>query len=927
MAGERESLDLDATMAAPSLPPSVTGDLDATALVTSTRPSHVAAALLDGPPPRIGRYSILGELGRGGMGIVYSAFDPELDRKIAVKVIRGERSADARARLLREAQAMARLSHPNVVTVHDVGTDGDAVFIAMEFVAGATLGAWIRAGGHGWREALALLRDAGRGLAAAHRVGLVHRDFKPDNVLIADDGAVKITDFGLARTALDADDVRIPIGGPSINLSSALTVDGAIVGTPAYMAPEQHLGAAADARSDQYAFCVSLFEALYGWRPHSGATLAELRASVLGGVVEPPPPTSKVPRWLFPILARGLRTDPDTRWPSLDALLAALDADPARARRRWIAALVGVALVVAAAVGVDRAEAAAAAAREHRCRSAAALAIAPTWSTARRDALQRAILGSGAEGSANAWTTLAAATDALVAEADEAHRSICLEEVSDDPQARRDAPRRRACVTHQLRQLRATLAVLDDADAALVERIDDLIAGFPRIRRCDDPRTLATIAANEEHDGAYENLKLKVEHAKALANAGRYQRAASLLPGVVAASRDTPDVLAEAHIVAGRVHADLGDLPAAEASFLDALRVSLRHGLEIPAADAVIHLVYHFASLSGDFKEAQRWLPLAEALSHRAEDLEIRLGYYNYRGVFELQSGAHAAALATIDEGYRLALALGVRGKNLAALANNRGFALLALGRRAEARAAHEEALSILRASVDDDHPDIPLTLANLGTCALFEGDVDAALAYYRDALKRQEAAFGPSHPQIGIALNNLAGAELDAGDIDAAHAHILRALEILEATLGPDHLYTAYARAGLGDILVRLGRPDPAPLERALAAIEASAGPDHVHAGYPAAILGELAFAAGDLPRARQLLERAHRLRATSEEITRADRARTTFAFAKVLAAQGETAAALARAAEAEDDYAHAGPAHDGKRLAVAAWRLALAP
>src|SRR5687768_12143915 len=241
-----------------------------------------------GPAPRratpmmprgttVGRYILLEAVGIGGMGVVYRAFDPELDRSVAVKLIRAaEDSDESRARLLREAQAMARLSHNNVVGVHDVGTVGDQVFLAMDMLDGQTLRDWLKER-RSWRDILRAFADAGRGLAAAHRAGLVHRDFKPSNAFVETSGRVRLLDFGLARPA----DAMVAAGGsgdsssdddePSARGAAAIyasvTRAGKIAGTPRYMAPEQAKTGNATALSDQYAFCVALCEALYGQRP------------------------------------------------------------------------------------------------------------------------------------------------------------------------------------------------------------------------------------------------------------------------------------------------------------------------------------------------------------------------------------------------------------------------------------------------------------------------------------------------------------------------------------------------------------------------------------------------------------------------------------------------------------------------------------
>jgi hypothetical protein len=302
------------------------------------------------PGDRLGRFEVVGELGAGGMGVVYTAHDADLQRKVAVKLLRPEvlvgplHAAEARARLLREAQAMARLAHPNVIAVHEVGTAGERVFVVMELVEGGTLAGWLKAAPRSPRAIVDVFIQAGRGLAAAHRAGLVHRDFKPDNVLVDRDGRARVTDFGLVGTVDEPVDLDTTVkAGMALNV--ALTQTGAVLGTPSYMSPEQFQGRPADARSDQFAFCVALYEALYGRRPFGGRGYRELHRNVIEGKVEAAPPGARVPAALRRVLLRGLDVDPGARWPDMDGLLAALERATPGARRAWALAGVAAALV------------------------------------------------------------------------------------------------------------------------------------------------------------------------------------------------------------------------------------------------------------------------------------------------------------------------------------------------------------------------------------------------------------------------------------------------------------------------------------------------------------------------------------------------------------------------------------------------------
>jgi serine/threonine protein kinase len=309
---------------------------------------------------RVGRYSVLRRIGEGGMSVVYRAYDPELDRQVALKLLRANQAGDEdRARLVREARAMAKISHPNVAQVFDVGIAGHAVYVAMELVEGPTLGRWTSELARPWTEVVRMFLQAGRGLAAAHAVGLVHRDFKPDNVMVGPDGRPRVLDFGLARPApIDTDDellvdddallladqeyealsgegedrvseliLREP-SGPSTANNFALQYDvthtGMVSGTPAYMAPEQHRGEPGGAAADQFAFCVALWEALYRKRPFEGRSYFELSDAILTGKRIAVPKSTHVPTWLQRVVERGLAVEPRDRHPSIQSMLASI---------------------------------------------------------------------------------------------------------------------------------------------------------------------------------------------------------------------------------------------------------------------------------------------------------------------------------------------------------------------------------------------------------------------------------------------------------------------------------------------------------------------------------------------------------------------------------------------------------------------------
>ncbi len=333
-------------------------------LAELARTAGPEALVPEGEP--LGRYELLEPIGAGGMGVVYAARDPKLRRTVALKMLQPGGSAGAgeakmRERLLREARAMARLSHPNVLSVYDVGELDGRVFLAMELVQGGTATAWLRQKRRSWREVLEVFLAAARGLAAAHSAGLIHRDFKPDNVLVGDDGRVRVTDFGLASALAPAPGA--PAAGREGAVLQALTATiagastTAIAGSPAYMAPEQLRGEKVDARADVFSFCVALYEAVYGEHPFAGDSLAELEDAIRQGRIRKPPRGNRVPQWLRRTLLRGLRHGPNERFRSMDAVVAAIEKARRGARRRIVVAGTLLAALLAAAATAYRSHA------------------------------------------------------------------------------------------------------------------------------------------------------------------------------------------------------------------------------------------------------------------------------------------------------------------------------------------------------------------------------------------------------------------------------------------------------------------------------------------------------------------------------------------------------------------------------------------
>jgi tetratricopeptide (TPR) repeat protein len=831
----------------------------------------------------VGRYVVLDRLGVGGMGVVHAAYDPELDRKIALKLLHPERTGDgdgsARRRLLREAQAMAKLQHPNVAAVHDVGVHGDGVFLAMELIDGETARVWAARGAHGWREVVRVYLQAARGLAAAHSAGLVHRDFKPDNVMIDRQGRVRVMDFGLARAA--DDEPEAAASGSRISrpvdpaLSTPLTEAGAIMGTPAYMAPEQHVGLQSDARSDQFSFCVALFEALWGKRPFAGETHAALALQVTQGRVREPARRG-VPGRLRRAVLRGLSVAPDDRWPDMGALLRELEG-ASRRKGPWLAlAGAAVAASVAALVvgGADPIRAA--------CVDAGA--AAPALWNERRDAVRVALTGAGTDWTEGVWARVEPHLSAYADEWERGRIDAC-ERAAAEPELADD---RAACHHERLAAYRALLDVLAAADAEVVTRAVQAAGGLPPLADCADPAWLVARVKPPADPATREQVEIaraELARGQALELAGRYADAGEVAAAIEARARDLdhPPLLAEAMYLRGSLLDRGGDVQAARDTLAEAYFLAAHGEHEEIMGRAAITLVYVFGNGLARIEDAELWARHADVVAERRPGLAGDLA--SARAAALVTAGRWQAAVDAERRALDLRRAhLGPRHPSVFVSLNNLGAALQRMGRDEDALPVAQEALAMGEELLGPDHPDVAVCRENLGVSLGELGRWSEAVAPLERAMAARQAAFGDRHPAMASSWLNLGVAHASLGDLERGLALTRKAVELREAVVGLDHPHTALAWHNLGSLLCKHGEREAGCSyhERAIATIERLLGPEHT-------VLGELLTAHADcLPpadaaRAIELLERATTL-ARAGEVEPAVAARTHWVLGRVL-------------------------------------------
>lgn len=894
------------------------------------------------PGTRLGRYVVLEELGTGGMGMVFAAYDPELNRKVALKLLkprsRERKRKSSSNRLLQEAQALAKLAHPNVITVYDVGTYGEQVFVAMELVEGDTLRGWMREKTRRWDEVLEVFIPAGRGLAAAHAANLVHRDFKPENVLIGRDGRVRVMDFGLARPmrgdtmtgSLDhsGDDMAAdePAEAPEPGAGVAnplLTQTGSTLGTPAYMAPEQHLGKPTDARSDQFSFCVSLFHALFGVRPFDGADAAALTIQKSKAEIISPPNLSRAPSWVRRHVWRGLDPDPAARFESMDGLLEALSDDP-RVRRRKVLAIAGATLAVTGGVGGiqywrNRAPDVCLEGPEK---------LAEIWNDGRADAVNTALSGLALPGMATAWGTARSSLDAYGEGWTQMYTEACEATHVRGEQSARLLELRHSCLQERLDEVDAWATMLAEPTAAMGARAARAAMHISPLSSCADTEALASAVDPPQGDAlrdAVSALRADLAKVKVMSDLGQYDEAVALARATYDASStvDYPPVFAEARFRLGQAQGRRGDTEKAEDNLEEAQwkGASVKHdAIAAAAASALVHLVGH---QRGDHEDGLGWSRHAEAAIKRIGargSMEARL--LHDVGVIRSDAGDFARAATDLQRAIEVYASVPASEVDQIDATRSLAEVYLRQGKLDEAESSFADASKRSATLLGDGHPDVALAEIGLAQVLDARGRHDDALARMSTALASARAVYSATDPALIPMLDALASSHAGHGDHAKAAEQKRDILELQRTRLG-DHPQVAQVLYEIGRSQEEAEAADEARASHtaALRMWERTRGDDHPDLAYALTSLGLLDVQSGNAASAVEQLERALKLRG-GRGLDPNLLARTQYALAQALhATGGDHPRARELATKARDTFAKGKHPDPASAKAVERW------
>jgi tetratricopeptide (TPR) repeat protein len=704
----------------------------------------------------VGRYVVGTPVGRGAMGEVFRGYDNELARPVALKRLHAAQSSDTRERLVREARAAAQLQHPNVVAVYEIVDDAAGAVLATEWIDGVTLREWLRGQPRPWREIVEVVAGAGRGLAAAHAAGIVHRDFKPENVLVDRRNRARVADFGLA-SALDlVEGARIR---PDASLRGVhLTATGAFAGTPAYMAPELIDGARPDARSDQFAFAVTLFEAVTGADPFAGKTAEAIWAQMAAGQIAKH--GARIPAWLDRVLRKALSPDPADRFGSMDELL---DLVARRSRRGGIplvaaGALGGIAVAGIALIFAPSSK------QQPSCGEAL---VEGVWSPAMRDGIAKQFSVAAPARAAAAFAFVGDRVEQWAGAWRLDRHAACTAE----PALRRA---RTACLDRQLGDLRAQLAVLAKADAEVVDHAALAIANLPSPAEC----IVAPAVSATPAPAAFENAIAELD---ALRRAGKFVDGRAKIGPLIDAAAGAHDQLAKARafFAFASIEYELRDHVLAHLHLTEAARSARRAGdeqllAEILVLDGAVRIVARHPA------EALGVLDTVQALSPRpptgARVQAVRGEALSYLERYDESIAAYREGIAILETEVARDPSQRLR---LAAMIGALGSTIARAGRYDEGIAEMKRGLAIEEPVLGPDHPEVARSLHDLATAQRNRGDSADAATNFQRARTIFAAAMGERALEVATCDESLADIALDAGDSKRAYELATRARDI----------------------------------------------------------------------------------------------------------------------------------------------------
>jgi tetratricopeptide (TPR) repeat protein len=859
------------------------------------------------------RYEIEERIGAGGMGIVYAARDLELERRVAVKLVRPRVGDGAgRERLVREARTMARLRHANVATVFDIGTVGDTIFIVMELVDAGTVASWLRNAPRTWREITVVFLQAAAGLAAAHAAGFVHRDFKPENALIGQDGVVRVTDFGLARIIGEAD----PGSSARRTEGEAAAASVAVSGTPGYIAPEILRHDAFDARADQYSFSVALHSALSGL-PAPDEDAGGDRAAADAGRS-----AGQAPRWLQRIVQRGLAHDPALRWPSMDAMSLAIERRLRAPRRTaYAAAAVGAMALATSLVVAHQTRAPA------MCRGAQR-ELAGVWNDVRKQAVHAALAATGKPYAATAFTEAASSLDRYSGEWIAMRTDACEATQVRGEQSQEVLDLRMACLDQWRTELDATVGLLIAPDPAIAQRVSQMTGALSSLRQCADVaglRAPVRAPADPVARARVRELRARLAKVKALQAAAKARDGLAIAVPVAAEARKIKywPLEAEADYQLGLMQRLSGDLGAAHESLENAI-FAARAGRDTRSEVLIAAALLRWSATQAKLDEGHLWLnrglAAIEAMETRDPDVEATL-FTTAADLLQMQGKLEEA----LDYDRR-ALALRERSEpadsiSLGAAHVNLGRELDELARYPEALAELQRGLAIFEAQLGPEHPKVAWAEFLFADVRGEQGDHEEAVVAYRRSIAIYEASLGPETAELSLPLSNLAMSLKELGRYDEALACLARSIAITSKVKGADHPHVGYAILSIAEVLLASGqRLDDAEREaqRALSLLQRILPAGHHLISRSMTVLGHIALERRGPARALSLLEPALAMTSLRPE----ERPEVQILLARALWDSGrDRARARALAEQSHTGYLGLGHGHEKAASEAGAW------